>query len=1498
MKKSLHKRLLSLLLVLTMMVSFSPAVFAEAGDEAGYDTDIEISGESEPVVDPEPAGDPEPVIAPEPTGDPEPGDDELDPAGETEPEESEDEQEEDSQDETPVSPVLLYVVSTQALQFSLSDESGLIAPATEEEIAACLAALSAAQADGTGVPELSADAAAEAQPETYTKPEIAAGDTAEAGPAADETAPAEILFRSSYLLTQGTYTWTAEAEGFIPAAESFSVTEETPWGYTLTVTLEENKLPFGFKGMPEGYELSEDELAAKQALIDHDVLKTLESLTPGADYVEGEILFSADSREYAETVAEAYCADLTGFHGFFAVAQLREATTLEAVTAASDMKVPLPAVEANHLGQMEPVYAGAPQPKAFMSNGMDSGEAAPQKMSWEAWRDYVKGKNGQALGMVMDPYLEDPTSSNYQWMHDMVNTYEAWGVTRGAGVPVAVIDTGVDAGHEDLGGAVADMGIPFSGYNAAHGTHVAGIVGARVANGVGGAGIAPEATIYSYNVFGDSETYEYADLAAAIRAAADNGAWIINMSLGGWFYSGVVETALEYAIYDENVTVVVSMGNNSSNVKSYPAAYNIPGLIAVGSVAESGARSTFSSYGSWQDVAAPGSNIWSTIPGDYACYNGTSMAAPVVAGACALYMSYYGHVSPSAMESAVKAATTNGILDASKFFAGKKDIEAPVIGFYNNAQGGELQPVGGKIPYGSFLQLSTENPTDDEFIIYTVNGKNPAVKNGVVSEGTLYSSAALEDGVPITREYGFKIGSKFTIKAARVNGLGVISKVSSKTVTVDYADPGEVEITTLPLYVTAGKSYTFRAGVHPAESTFPGTDVEITDADVRQTATWHIDWDSVSGIPNNGKTTINQKTGVLKTAAGTEGKLYIYAEVNGLRSASHEVQVITLTTKRIVLEAGPSTLYLGGTNDTLPGGTALAPVAYSADGTPLVVDQEESQISLVGFSYSSSNKKVLTVDAEGNITAVGKGKATVTVKALDGSNVAVKRNFTVVQLVTNLSISGPKYVAPGKSSTYKVSVTPSSANNKGVTWSLIDAPEGVSINSKGKLTVAKSLTIPDGPIEFTLLATAKDQGQLVSEPYTVTIQPAAQSVLIYADESYSNLLPQRFRDNNKNGSLKQATLFRLQPDYWTTYELPDGSFTEDLSTYDCVGMKLAADVSVPGDTVYLDGLVTWSSSNPKVATVDEDGNITAHAVGSATITAKLNDQSGKKATTVIRVINPASSVTVRSGSASAYGDTSRLLAVGKSVTNKAVLGDTFGKPTVTKVKWDYEVFACKRDVDYNAARENPEAEDYRIDDDNVEKLVERLVSVNGSGKLTVKNNADLRSYAEQYHIEISVYAETQEDKGLQRGYCTYLLTRPISWVGAGSYFIFDENGNQISHKISNNPKTTMTVNAGTRNNIWVPLGIDFVSSYEVERLPYIDFVVSSSNPNVAGAMVEMYHPDPDGGSEDKPTGGYADDLTGWGVRIITSPNKTGTAKITVKAADGSGKKATITVKVR
>jgi len=229
-----------------------------------------------------------------------------------------------------------------------------------------------------------------------------------------------------------------------------------------------------------------------------------------------------------------------------------------------------------------------------------------------------------------------------QWGLTAIGAPSVWSITRGAGVTVAVIDSG-SGPHPDLDANLDTGRTMFGSLDSAgeidvdvagHGTHVSGIIAAVADNAIGGSGVAPQTRILPIRVLDSLGSGDSKDVSKAVRFAVDSGVKVINLSLGGVTESTSLTAAMQYAV-DRNVLVVAAAGNGAADsTPKWPAASDF--AMAVTAVDRNNSVTSFDQRGDYIDIAAPGSSILSTASNDYKIQSGTSMAAAFVSGAAAL----------------------------------------------------------------------------------------------------------------------------------------------------------------------------------------------------------------------------------------------------------------------------------------------------------------------------------------------------------------------------------------------------------------------------------------------------------------------------------------------------------------------------------------------------------------------------------------------------------------------------------------------------------------------------------------------------------------------------------------------------------------------------------------------------------------------------------------------------------------------------------------------
>jgi subtilisin family serine protease len=312
---------------------------------------------------------------------------------------------------------------------------------------------------------------------------------------------------------------------------------------------------------------------------------------------------------------------------------------------------------------------GAGAPEAITFDAIDATEQAAEVATIEATEGpVISVEVDQTVTATAGSNTNEPlyagtapfTPAHRQTGIDQATFPQAWAnvPSEGAGVIVAVVDSGVQASHPDLAGAVVagtDFIAAGDGTNDqyGHGTHVAGILAARDQD-VGGIGAAPMVTILPIRVLGADGAGTYSGLINGINEAVARGARVISLSMGGTSLSPMLEQAVARATA-AGVVVVAAAGNDGNCGAHYPASY--AGVISVGATGQStDALASFSQRGPTVDIAASGTNVWSTYPGSrYQTLSGTSMATPLVSAAAALVLAKCPGYGPAQVEARLEA---------------------------------------------------------------------------------------------------------------------------------------------------------------------------------------------------------------------------------------------------------------------------------------------------------------------------------------------------------------------------------------------------------------------------------------------------------------------------------------------------------------------------------------------------------------------------------------------------------------------------------------------------------------------------------------------------------------------------------------------------------------------------------------------------------------------------------------------------------------------------
>ena len=381
-----------------------------------------------------------------------------------------------------------------------------------------------------------------------------------------------------------------------------------------------------------------------------------------------------------------------------------------------------------------------------------------------------------------------PNDASFAQQYGMakINAPAAWDVTRGAAtVKIAILDCGIAEGQPDLvGKVVARVDFTGSAYGADdrcnHGTHVAGIAAARTNNGVGVAGAGYATSLLNVKVLSDGGAGYDTQIAAGIRWAADNGANVINMSLGGaGACSQTFQDAIDYA-WSKNVVVVAAAGNNGGAGPMQPA--DCARVVSVASTDASDAKSSFSNFGSWVTVAAPGSSIYSTLNPAvnsgalYGTKSGTSMATPHVAGLAALVWATRFGTSAAAVVARI---------------TGSADAIAGTGSYWQYGRINAAAAVGGGAPVTTGLSVTSVvagTPT----LALTVTGENFTSGASLLWNGTARAATVVAGTTLIAVLAGADLLTPGTVSVAVRNPDGMVS-----------TPPLTLRITAPPLRVTA-----------------------------------------------------------------------------------------------------------------------------------------------------------------------------------------------------------------------------------------------------------------------------------------------------------------------------------------------------------------------------------------------------------------------------------------------------------------------------------------------------------------------------------------------------------------------------------------------------------------------------------------------------------------------------------------------------------------------
>lgn len=968
-----------------------------------------------------------------------------------------------------------------------------------------------------------------------------------------------------------------------------------------------------FPGMAESYRFSSGEMSQKADLYAH--LPDILQLRDGVDYAQGEVVLRAENRETAEAFAAAYGGTLTSYMQEIAVIQLANGVRVsQALDAASDAEMPLPVVWPNYYRRTT----------SFSEEGGDTALAV----------------ENFAAATYSDPYIK-PGDARYQWQHNAVGSVLAWNAGyTGKGVKVAILDSGISS-HEDLKfagtfNATTDSSITDV---VKSGTHAAGIIGAKSGNNKGGAGIAPEADLYGIKTVNDKGVGKDSNILAGIQYAIET--WkvdIIDISPVGVGYNGLYQEIMDAAM--ENGTLIfTAASDNAAGSKSYLADYE--NVICVAAVNQSGAKASFSNYGSWVDLCGPGVDIVSTVPSSvppYVSMSGTAQAAAVTAGCAAVILSAHLPAIEKAngpgKVKALKTVLTSNVTKGTGSGIGKGMVNLPKALKIATSIAAPDKPVFDKTDKSyttdSVLVKISAAPGMD--IYYAKDGKTPTIKEGNVKNAVLYTAPVLLENA-----------SKITLKAIAVNAWGKASPVTSFTYNLNPA-VRNIAVTG-PAKLVAGKSASFQAQALPTNAALKKVSWSITPADAN------------TKISSAGKVTTKVKSipGVYEVRATAE---------NGVMGTYSFTISETATVSKINFKEKTVKLNRGGMDDSYDLGTNLNVILAATGQSGSVND----------VTFSSSHPNVGIISSGYWLILKGGGSTVITVAASDGSGIKSTFKVQVTQFMDSLGIVGNETLAKGTSSTMKVNVFPASTKSKAVIWSISPADGGVSISSGGKVKVEKGAQERG----YTITATAKDP---IDDVHTVTatkkimvtngavkkIEMDAKAITLLRTPVYGSQLESKTVNVKLTGEGVTSGSYELLPPsnenvvkatrYGDIIKIQasgkaTGTATITVQSIDGTNKKAVCKVTVinppshvmvspeagrtatisNGKTLKLNATletengplankkVKWESSNPEVAAV-KAGKVTALANGTATIKA-IAEAGGASGTYTIKVMNP------------------------------------------------------------------------------------------------------------------------------------------------------------------------------------------------------------------------------------------------------------------------------------
>lgn len=859
----------------------------------------------------------------------------------------------------------------------------------------------------------------------------------------------------------------------------------------------------------------------------------------------------------------------------------------------------------------------------------------------------------------LEPYMQERAGQYYQWFHEFIGSQYAFlNDIKGQDVVVGVLDTGIRASHKDISANTLPgknfyngaSGRPFDEDPQGHGSHVAGIIAAVGENNYLGSGIAPYSKVASYRVASPTGSANQADILRAIEACIEaENIKIINISIGGYSYNGAYAEVCKKA-KEHGIAIFASAGNDSLNCAHYPSSYD--DVISIAASDYTGASVYFSNYGDDVDFIFPGYNISSISNSNdtsYVVKSGTSMASPMAAGVAALILSANPELNKrkdaASVDELVKIMKKGAIKSSSTgtgagttflpnalslktdpkmpcidsiLYGGNKYVDINANDVADGIKKIDLSQQKISIPSDRIeVEISTKNLSDVS-IYYTLNGKNPQYlsNSAMLSSGTqklsVYENGAKISGNIIINKEG---QSQKVLKAIAVNDrTSEKSQLMTKTFVLSPV-PASISIYTKDNVdaILQGESINLYKEVLPVNATV-------------RNGKWWCDSNEIT-VTNNGqvKTTKNTKP----------GKYVIYYTCDGypFEKVAFDLEVLPgYTNSSIKLSANKIKVPIRKVSDN------NADYEQIADENLLKYVQIDGRPAKSGeVRFSVNNKNICTVDKlSGDLVAVKPGNAIVTASLNNGSKKCVKLNVQIWQPVNKINVTGTSIIAAGKTVKLNATVSPQNASNKKVVFKYNGTDGALKIN--GQNITASQNAYGTYDIEVT----SADGGVNMDGPliYSVNVAKGAiTSIDADKDDRVVNLFTTEYKYNLEEFLKKYSNTTVLKK-------------------------------NISGTSGVSKNAIEFVSSNEKVATVDNEGRVSANSVGKAVITCKSVDGSNKKLTYTVNVRIPMSNLRLSPYKYSRDKNSPEIyIAKGKSVKMIAVYSSAYGKSTDKKLKW-------------------------------------------------------------------------------------------------------------------------------------------------------------------------------------------------------------------------------------